>query len=229
MLRSASLLLVALVSIAAASCAPASDSEPSPVDTTSHDPDVKFLVGEVEIRGTEVQALADAVQAIHPEYAANHCRRIALGNTLLPRAAMASYWPEAREAARTASLQALEEVRAAGPLPPADSAVHSGIYADLGLDLWAFARALEPNEWSGPFESEGIFYLVRLLQVSPGPKPPGTELLSIELQPFPYAPATANANTRDEAISAATLTILDPEWRDLVPESYRYRMGEVNR
>ncbi|MEW6072205.1 MAG: hypothetical protein AB1726_06350 [Planctomycetota bacterium] len=218
-----------VLAVLALACGPGDESN-APADQPAgpRDPDVVMLVDDVEIRATEVEALAAAVAALYPEYTPLHCRRVVLGGTLLPRAALAARYAAPRREAEAASRRALEALRtgaARGELVP--TAIQGDI-SGLGLAFWTFARDLVPGAWSGPLEQEGRFRLARVARIERGPEPRADRVVA-EIVDFSYVPAGPTAEVAAAATRAAQLTILDPAWEEAVPEILKIRMGGARR
>lgn len=231
----ARLLMCLWISCAGAQCAgdsattPRAQANPAP-SAPEAPPGVALRVDGLDVHAGEVDALAELVGELHPEYTLNQRRRIALSEVLLPRTAARASRPTERgqaleraEAAR-AELPALDGDT--GWSPPEGARVYRlrGIWKEVGgLDLWGFARALEPGAWSTPFERIGTFDLVRLRSLQPG-KTPALEVLDVDVVTFPYLPEGTSLEELDAIVDGATLAIVDPAWEEIVPESFKYRM-----
>lgn len=209
-------------------CGPAK-SGPQAADGASPDasdwPEGTVLaVNDVPILASEVAPWAEAVAQLYPEYTEVHCRRLALTNVLLPRAAARSYFGDAREAAELRCL----EVAAAPEEHEPTATNEEGTWRDLGLELWHFARQLPRGEWSEPAEFMGRFVLVRLDDVVPG-RVPQEEKLVLSWFEFPYVdPHEPDTEVRT-AIDAGRLVVVDPTWKDTVPEEWKHRMKGKGR
>jgi hypothetical protein len=215
---------LALLGLLVPACDPAPANEEPPPEVEEGDPNVVLLVDDVEILASEAERFADVIQELYPEYAPNHCRRVAVGGTLLPRAALAARFAEERRAARARAGHALEELRAGREPDDVELILEEGTFGHLGLALWLHAREAEHDTWSGPVEQDGAFVLVRRRAVDPGDMPPRSETIGVQLAAFPYVPRGDRRAALDHAIENVKLTIRDPAWGELVPERYKYRM-----
>jgi hypothetical protein len=181
-----------------------------------------LAVNDVPIRATDVSPWTDAVGLLYPEYTPINCRRLALTNVILPRAAAREYFAESRAAAERLCVEAfdaLEELE--------DPEGVEGTWRQLGLEMWHFARNLPVDEWSAPSELSGRWVLVKLEEIVPG-RVPGEEKLVLRRLEFPYVdPATVDNELR-AAVDASRLEVVDPAWNEAVPEIWKHRMkGEV--
>ncbi len=198
-------------------------------------PGVVLRVEGLDVHADEVDALAALVGELYPEYTLNHCRRLALSEVVLPRAAARAARPAEREAALERARAAQADLPAFDGDPGWDAAHDARVYRLRGvwtrvggLDLWGFARSLEPQAWGGPFERIGTFELVRLRLREPAATP-AQEVLEIDLVTFPYLPEGTTPAELDALIDDAELEIVDPAWEEIVPESFQYRMRGVPR
>jgi hypothetical protein len=220
-------LLAPLLLLAACGSEPAPPPAPAPPD---HPEGTVLAVGDVPILAREVDAVADAIAAIHPEHVRAHCRRLALTNGILRGAAVRD-----RDGARRApALEAARAARAAieetGADPPGIERFEGGLQL-LGLDLWWQARTLEVGRWSEPLELVGRFALVRLEAIE-GEATREYDRLTISIATFPYLDLSYMevadvARSEEDALDSAQLTIVDPAWSELVPEQWKHRMRAV--
>lgn len=169
------------------------------------------------LSAAEAEALADDVAQLYPGYSRQHARRLALTGELLPRLAGRALAPEAWQAAREAC--AAFDPQGASPRPMQAR----GTFAGLGLLIWSEARRLTPGEWGPPLELFGRFVRLRLVQREPAADP-RLETLELEIVEFPYLEAARARELLEEAIDRAELEIVDPAWREVVPESWQQRM-----
>ncbi len=176
-----------------------------------------LAVDDIPVRSEEIESVARDVALLYPAYTESHCRRLALTNAILPRAAARARHPEAWERAREAARSAQPEALAPSLL--------EGPWRMLGLELWHAARTSEPGRWSEPIELSGRFVLLRL-EAPPSGTDPREEVLRLSLLEFPYVDPAAPAEELASAVDASRLTIIDPVWGELVPESWKHRMRE---
>ena len=222
-------LRLLLWSVLALGCGPATPEKANAgaaeesVTAPAYDPDVVLLVNDVELRASEVDDLAETIALVYPAYTLNHRRRLALGNTLLRRAALRARYPERRARALEACRSAQAELRADPAAPGIEVDEVHGDFRRLGIDLWSFAHGLTPGEWSEPFEHEGSLVLVQLVETEKGPEPIA-DLLTVRIAGFGYVPEEATPEAIEAVIDEVRLTILDPAWDSIVPERHKYRM-----
>lgn len=211
----AALLATAL----AAACSRGSATADAPPAARTFPEGTVLLVDGVALAAAEVEALADGVALLFPEYSRLHARRLALTNELLPRLAGRSLEPARWEEARAAC--AASEPRAEG------ARRYQGNFGLLGLGLWDTARRLEPGTWSAPCEIFGRFARVRL-EGRDGNPDARAEELDISLLEFPYLDAAEAKDAYERALDRAVLEIVDPAWREAVPEAWQHRMRADN-
>jgi len=150
-------------------------------------------------------------------------RRKALANLTLPRAiGRVLGRAERADVERVARAERAELAAGSRPLP-ADARRLSGGYGDVGLAIWGTAIDTPPGTWTPLIEFGGTFAAALVHDVDPYEIPAGTEV-DVEIVAWPYVDGD-----RDERIESAKdelkLTIVDPEWRRIVPERTQYRMG----
>ena len=184
-----------------------------------------LAVDGVPVLASEVEPIAQAIAALYPENTRPHCRRLALTNVNLPQAALRSRFREERERAREACARRGATIAA----DPGAASALEGDWRALGLDLWVAARGLERGTWSGPLELVGRFALVCVDERTGDDA--RSERWSLRILEVPYAaresedPQTTIAQTLD----ASRLTVVDPAWSEVVPESWKYRMRGEDR
>jgi hypothetical protein len=179
-------------------------------------PGTVLLVDGLPLMAAEVEDLAEGVALLYPEYSRLHARRLALTNEFLPRLAGRALQPERWEEARAAAAAAFEDV-------PREPQRQQGNFGLLGLGLWDAARRLEPGVWSAPVELFGRFVRVRL-EGRDGNADPRAEELDVSLLEFPYVAVAEAKAAHAFALDRAVLTIVDPAWREAVPEAWQHRM-----
>ena len=214
--------------------AQADDAAPA-APAPAEDQGVVLRVEDQPIRASEVDRLAAMVGELYPQYTRAHRRRLALTNVLLPRAAAAAARPEERARARAAVRAAQTELDAfdddpgwAERLGGLAHRVEGPWDVVGGFDLWGHARALAPETWSEPLERVGSFDLVRLRSRQEAADP-AAEVLELDVVRFPYLPPGTTAADVDALLDGARLEIVDPAWRELVPEALQYRMRGADR
>jgi len=129
---------------------------------------------------------------------------------------------QAQAEAALARLRADEWV---GPTPEGlHGELRGGNFYRLGLELWAAGTDLPDGAWSEPIEQEGAFWLVRRVALRPSPVPLGVEV-DLDALSFPFVDQATRASELEAAYDRYRLTVVDPAWRELVPELLLYRMG----
>ena len=218
--------LALLVAALAASCTPPA---PAPVSYTWPAGTVLAVEG-VPITAEEVDLASVYVERIHPGSSPAQLRRLALTNVALPRAVSRVLAPELYARARESALATLATVKAGQPLvgPPSDGLEVSqritGGWSELGLLAWGIAMDLPEGEWSEPIEEVGHFILLRRVAHKDGPVPIATQV-TVDAFVFPWLASDRVQREVDAAYDHCKLTIVDPEWRAIVPEHTQYRMG----
>jgi len=210
--------LLGLAWIALASCGGA-PQEPAPVATL---PPLEYPAGTLltvngeVLMAAEVEPLASAIEELFPEYSRTHARRLALTGEYLPVLAGRALAPEAWRAARAASA-------AFDPSTPPEPLRTRGNFSSLGLGLWNGARGLAPGAWSAPLELFGRFVRLRL-DGRVAAEDPRAVQLEVSVVEFPYLEARRARELLEEALDRAELVIVDPAWREAVPEAWQHRM-----
>ncbi len=189
---------------------------------------VVLAVDDVPIHEAEVDHASAAVQLIEPAVSPAQLRRLALSNIVLPRALAHALAPREREAALKLARERLAELRAesVGPARP-DGLMGEqveGMWTDLGLGNWYAALELPDDAWSEPIEDAGGFVLMRRLWRRDGPVPMAT-VVAIDALRFDWIDSAQRRARLDAALDRHKLQIVDPAWREIVPELYQYRMG----
>ncbi len=187
--------------------------------TVPDSPGTVLRVNGEAVLAEEVDLFAVPIGALEPQYLLLHRRRLALTNVVLPLAAL-------RTLDREAHARAREEATSAQQLRPAElvaraSAVQ-GTFRELGLDLWCRARGLSPGEWSGPLELVGRFVVVRLDEAQGSEE---GEVLRLRVLEFPFVPGELRERIED-ALDRSLLEIVDPQWRETIPEVWQRRMSK---
>jgi len=187
-----------------------------------------LAVDDVPIFADEVDRASAWIAMIEPRSTPPHLRRLALTNVVLPEVLRSLVDPEAREEAlgnassRLASLRAGTFAGAPGPDGALGTLVE-GTWQDFGIPAWGLALELPKGEWSEVVEDGGSFAVFRVLAREAAPVSAAT-WFQIDLFSFPYLPPEGGARLLEEAYDQHTLTIVDPAWRELVPELIQHRM-----
>jgi len=209
------LVLATLAALTGCEREPPPPPAPAPPAAPAADGAVLRVDGHA-LGAAEIEHLADGVELLYPEYSRLHARRLALTNELLPRLAGRALQPERWAAARAACQAAL-----AGGAPAPQR--QQGNFATLGLGLWDAARRLPPETWSEPVELFGRFVRLRL-EGRDGASDPRAEELDVTLLEFPYLAVAEARSAHEFALERAVLEIVDPAWREAVPEAWQHRM-----
>ena len=194
-----------------------SDVDPGSVPAAGNAPGAVLLVNDVPLAAQELETLCRDIRALYPEYSPLHARRLALTNEYQQGLPSPYHHPESWRAAPKACEAACEG--GAEPVPVQSE----GRFKALGLGVWSAARHQPLGEWSAPLEFTGRWLRVRL-DGRNGAADPLLETLQVSVLEFPYVdPERAHAEI-EGAIDRARLTLLDPEFAEAVPESWKYRM-----
>jgi len=188
-----------------------------------------LAVDDVPILADEVDVPSAWIEMIEPHSTPPQLRRLALTNVVLPRVLAGLMQPAARERAR-AEAEARAAALHAGTyqgVPDKDGAFGTrleGTWQDFGIPAWGTAVGLPKGEWSDVVEDAGAFAVLRVLAREAAPVSAAT-WMRIDLFRFPYLPEDTEAGDLERAYDEHRLTIVDPAWRELVPERTQYRMG----
>ena len=85
------------------------------------------------------------------------------------------------------------------------------------------ARTSPAGEWSDVHETTGAFVIFRVVDKPPEPWNGGTTI-TVDRVVVPYLDSLDPRHLITTAVDQMALTVVDPEWGDLVPEHYKYRM-----
>lgn len=175
------------------------------------------------LTGAEVVSLCDDIRELYPEYSLLHARRLALTNEFLPRLAVHAMSAEPWLRARAACERARPELEQAGQPSAFVTTRIEGHFKSLGIGLWSAARHLSLGEWSEPIELTGRWLRLRLEARSESADPL-LETLELTLLEFPYLPPEEAERAVQSAIDRAHLTLLDADFAEAVPETWKHRM-----
>lgn len=222
-------LALLLAALAGLGCDPTPGASPQPSVTQPNWPaGVVMAVGSRAISAEEVDLASVWIQSIEPGASPAHLRRLTFTNVILPRAVAHELDPAGRERALEQARARLAELRsggAVGPLTP-DGVLGErleGPWTKLGLPAWGTLLDAPDGEWSEPIEDAGSWILMRRLGRREGATPAAT-VLSVDALRFDWLdPATRRASI-DAAMDQLQLTIVDPAWREVVPELIQHRM-----
>lgn len=188
-----------------------------------------LAVDDVPINVEEVDHESIWIQPIEPGVSAPQLRRLALTNIVLPRLISRLMAPSEHTAARQEADETLARLRAGefvGP-PNPEGGVGTRItggWQELGIVAWGVALELEDGAWSEVVEDCGRFFVLRRLKRIEGVMPIATRV-EVDLFSFPWLPLEDLRDSVDRAHAEHALTIVDPEWKAIVPELIQYRMG----
>lgn len=185
------------------------------------------------ISAEEVDRDCASIVLIYPADSPEQLRRRALNNITFPRFIARDLsdgaWESSRDRARETAqriAEGLGPTEAAGPPSPEGNhdRILEGYPLEVGLNLWAAATRLEPGVWSEPLEEPGGFHLIRVLEQQFGSRPSETRV-KIAVLDFPYLGRTQVESIQTVMHNDARLEIVDPAWKQIVPELTQYRMG----
>jgi hypothetical protein len=224
--RCPGLALAASVLVAAlAAC----ERDPPP---KSWPPGTVLAVDEVPIGVDEVDLASVYVQRIEPAASPAQLRRQALANVALPRAIAAAIAPEERREARRQAEAKLAELRTGVVGPPKPDGAYGELrtagWTELGIVSWGVATDLADGEWSEVIEEIGYFTVLRRLERHEAPVPMATRV-TVDTFVFPWLDPPTLHQQVESAYDRCRLTIVDPQWRAIVPELTQHRMGARDR
>lgn len=222
-------LALLLAAAAGLGCERGTDAAPQPSASAQQWPaGVVLAVGTRAISAEEVDLASVWIQNIEPGASPAHLRRLTVTNVILPRAVAHELDPAGRERALAQARERLAELRSgnfAGPLGPSGvlGEYIEGPWTKLGLPGWGTLLDAPDGEWSEPIEDAGSWVLMRRLWRREGATPAAT-VLAVDALRFDWLdPATRRASI-DSAMDQFPLTIVDPAWREVVPELIQHRM-----
>jgi hypothetical protein len=219
--------VIAAVLLAAASACERRESAGEEPPARSWPPGTVIAIDGEAILAEEVDLPSAWIERIEPGSSSQHLRRLALTNVVIPRRiAGAIAGDEARERARAEALATLESLASGSPEAPATAGEPTsteGDWLELGIVAWGTAMDLAEGRWSGVVEDVGRFVLLRRLGQDPAPIP-GAIRVRLELIEFPYL-AGVGRGALEQAYAQHRLEIVDPAWREIVPEHIQYKMG----
>jgi len=184
-----------------------------------------LAVDGLPISVDEIDLASVWVERIDPKAAERQLRRLALANVVLPRTLAELSAPEERARARAEAEAQLARLRAGGAKGPPGpdggfGTVGEGNWQVLGIPLWGQATDWPADEWH-LVEEPGRFVVARRLARVDLPHPTALAV-RVDTFLFPYLPPELDL---EAAIDEHRLTIVDPLWREIVPERTQYRMG----
>jgi len=196
-------------------CTPSTPGEPRtwPAGTV-------FAIEDEPIQAQDVDQWLDTFRLIEPSNTKPSLRRKIFANMTLPLSVGRQLDPAKREAARARALEVAEQLRS--DAPPAPERV-TGTWKDLGLHAWGTAQRLPAGEWSDVLETVGQFYLIRTVALPSDAQDP-TAAITVDRFAFPYIEDFEPKQLLESGIDSMTLTIVDPEWDEIIPEHYKFRM-----
>jgi hypothetical protein len=200
--------------------APACDEPQAVEDGPTWPLGTAVAVDDIPISIDEVDQASVWVERIEPRSSGPQLRRLALTNVSLPRAVAQAMAPREHARARSEAGEALAALRAGTWSGPAGEVVEGNFQA-LSIEVWGRALDMPLGEWSDPIDDIGRFLLVKLLEREDLPHTAALRV-KIEVHAFPYLPEDADVEAAKER---HRLTIVDPAWREIVPELDQYRMG----
>lgn len=188
-----------------------------------------IAIDDVPIAAEQVDLDSVYVERIEPAASPAQLRRLAVTNLSIPRVLARMMNPAAYETARADAQERLASLRAGtlhGPLAEGQwlGEAAEGGWSELGLCVWGTAMDLADGEWSDVIEEPGHFAIVRRIERHEGPVPMATRV-TVDAMIFRWLDGpTVRADIEAEH-DKRRLTIVDPQWRAIVPELLQYRMG----
>lgn len=186
-----------------------------------------LAIDDRPILAEEVDRWMEAIDLVEPGRSLAGRRRLALTNIELHRAIARVVYGDEVHTARDEAERLRELLLAGEPLPAEGPQLESredGFWKHLGIDLWAHARTAPLGEWSPVIETTGAFVVMRVNSRSEEP----WDAFSGAAVEWLVVPYVDFLNAREILISAedtVQLTIVDEEWREILPAHYQYRMG----
>lgn len=207
-------------------------SEPAPAEAPDWPEGTVLVLNGTPISAEDVDRDCASMLLIYPSDSQEQRRRRALNNVTFPRflarELSGEAWTLALGEARDAAARLAEGLapsEAVGP-PMAEGILDrilEGYPLEVGLNIWAAASALEVGDWSEPVEEPGGFHLIRVLEHQFGSRTSETRV-RVAVLDFPYLGET-QINSLQTFMNESKLEIVDPAWKQIVPELTQYRMG----
>jgi hypothetical protein len=207
--------------VALMACRPG--SEAAPASSPEWPEGTVLAVDGLAILQSEVDELGALVALLYPEYTRPHLRRLTLTNRILPLLAMQSHFSEGRKAGHLSAKKALADLGTGHGDPP-DATRVSGSWHDLGFELWSTITESPLEEWTGPIELPGRFVLVKIHERPPADQP-RKKAWRLSMLEYPYLPTSELHLEIEAALDRSVLTVVDPAWREVVPQSWKHRMS----
>ena len=205
-------------------CEPA----PAPEPTSVWPEGTAVAVGDIAISRTEIEATADSLALVNPVHTRRALRREALLAQLLPRAAVRFETGDRAEEVRQEALAALAILRGEAEGTAPEVVLTAGYATGIGFARWNYARQLDLNRWSGPFEGVGNWFLLRVLARSfdPGETRPALQNFEVEWVSFDFLPPDWDSDQSDALLAREGVRAIQPELADLIP--YQFRLDTQN-
>jgi len=187
-------------------------------------------VDEVPVTAEDLAQDVAGVMLVEPQWTERQHMRLAFNESALPRAMVRARAPAAaREAARKQIDAEFARISADGPMgPPTESGSLgtevSGSWRELGLVAWGAGMGLEPGTWSELLEVPGAFLRVRLISRSNSPIPAATQV-RLDMLEVVYSETGRGLVASETELRKHRLTIVDPDWKAIVPERTKHLMG----
>jgi hypothetical protein len=179
-----------------------------------------LVIEDRPVSAAEIDRWLDTFRLIEPADTLPSLRRKIFSNLTLPLVVGELIDPTTRAATRAIAIQARAALE--GAVTPEGVENITGSWKDLGLHAWGLALTSEPGVWSELQETVGMFYYLRVVEL---PEDPAMySLVTIERVMFPYIDDMLPKDLIESGIDSMALTILDPEWEEIVPEHYKFRM-----
>ena len=216
--------LLAWLAACGAEAAPA-EPEDASASARAWPPGTVVAVDGTPLSVDEVDLASVWVERIEPEAAGRQLRRLAFANVALPRLLAEISAPAERERAHAEAEAQLALLTGGGFTGPMNADGSLGTLAEgnwqvLGIPLWGQAADWPEGEWH-LVEEPGRFVVARRLDREDHLHPTAL-VVRVDTFLYPYLPLDFDL---EAAIDDHRLTIVDPEWREIVPERTLYRMG----
>lgn len=216
-------ITVLLAGLALPACSDPASGGAMATDPRSWPEGTVLAVEDVPILASDVDRDSTLIYHLALESTERDLRRKALANLTLPRTIARVLAGDERERVERRAREELAElVSGERPIPPDAQRVEGG-YGDLGYALWGTAIETPIGSWTPLIEIDGAFVAAYVHNLFEYEIPAGTEA-DVEVVGWPYL-AGFGSGVVDAAMDELQLTIVDPEWRRIVPEITQYRMG----
>lgn len=223
--RSLSAVLLMLLAGLSMACAKQTAGQPEgvPEPQASLPAGTVFLVDGRPITRSEIEQHVPGVARIEPDETIHSWRRKALTNIVLPRAMAAVMVPRERDDARERAQAGHLKLLSGDQLPVQGPQLErvTGIFSDVGQDLWNLAFEMSEGQWSEPLETVAGYWVFRVLEKPEPPWLPNAQI-TVERVFWPYLKVDNPREFIGSARGQVSIEVVDAEWERYLPTWWRF-------